>query len=365
MQQSSEITILGSGIIGLLTAREFVKAGCSVTLIDKSLSGKESSWAGGGILLPLYPWRQPEAISKLVIESIKKYPALSGELFESTSIDPEWYNCGLLICKNPDIELATNWCDKYNIPYEEADKSYFTDLNTQPTSPLWMPSIAQARNPRLLKALKAYLVDAGVTFIENCEITHCDINHGRVKTLSSPDKTININELIVCAGAWTGKIANKLFPTPQEIKISPVKGQMLLFDAEPNTLPHMVLDDDHYLIPRMDGKILAGSSVEHCEFDKNTTPESRDRLYEFATRLFPSLTNFPLINHWAGLRPGTKQGIPYINNHPEISNLWVNAGHFRNGLAMGPASAELIADLILQRDPSVDPEPYRQDNAKH
>lgn len=359
MSHSSEITIIGSGIIGLLTAKEFIQAGCSVSLIDKSFSGQESSWAGGGILLPLYPWRQPQAISALVIESIKRYSALSSELFNATQIDPEWQNCGLLISKNPDIELATAWCKNYNIPYQTANNSFFADLNTQPTNPLWLPSIAQARNPRLLKSLKAYLLNEGVTFIENNEVTDCNIINGRINSLSTTEKKISINKLIISAGAWTGKLISKLFPNPQEFKISPIKGQMLLFDANPYTLSHMVLDNDNYLIPRLDGKILVGSSVEFSQFDKSTTTESKDKLYTFATDLFPVLKDFPLSNHWAGLRPGTKQGIPYINNHPEIANLWINAGHFRNGLAMGPASAQLIADLILQRKPCVDPEPYK------
>ena len=134
---------------------------------------------------------------------------------------------------------------------------------------------------------------------------------------------------------------------------------MVLFEAEPETLLHMVLDNDHYLIPRRDGKILAGSSVEYTAFDKSISNASKDKLSHFATELFPTLKNFPIINHWAGLRPGTKHGIPYIDKHPEISNLSINAGHFRNGLVMGPASARLMADLILDRKPCVDPSPYR------
>lgn len=359
MTNTSEITLIGSGIIGLLTAREFVKAGCSVTLIDKSLSGQESSWAGGGILLPLYPWRQPQAISTLVIESIKKYPALSSELFTATKIDPEWYDCGLLICKNPDKTLSTDWCDKYDIPYSLADSSFFTDLNTQAIQPLWLPSIAQARNPRLLKSLKAYLLNK-VRFIENCEVIDCEIQNNKINSILTTQGKLVINQLIISSGAWTGSLLNKLLPnTSCAPAISPVKGQMLLFDAKPDTLSHMVLDDDHYLIPRRDGKILAGSSVEHSEFDKSTTIETKDKLTTFATELFPALKDFPLCNHWAGLRPGTKQGIPYIDKHPEIKNLGINAGHFRNGLVMGPASAQLMADLILDRPPSVDPKPYK------
>jgi glycine oxidase len=120
----------------------------------------------------------------------------------------------------------------------------------------------------------------------------------------------------------------------------------------------MVLDGDQYLIPRRDGKILAGSTVEQDDFDKTTTAEARNRLNAFAVNLLPSLKNFPVINHWAGLRPGTEHGIPYIAKHPEVGNLFINAGHFRNGLAMGPASAQLMVDIVLERTPQVTPAPY-------
>lgn len=360
MPKVSEITIVGSGAIGLLTAREFVKAGCSVTIIEKSLSGQESSWAGGGILLPLYPWRQPKAISSLVIESNVHYPTLSSDLFDATQINPEWYDCGLLICKNPDSELATAWCEQYSIPYQKADSAFFNELNTQVNNPLWLPNIAQARNPRLLKSLKVFLLNAGVIFKENCEVADATINNGRVSRLITNSGTIDVDQLIICTGAWAGELTKKLIPnslcTPN---IAPVKGQIVLFDAKPDTLPHMVLDDDYYLIPRRDGKILAGSSVENTGFDKSITSETREKLAYFATELFPKLKLFPVINHWAGLRPGTKQGIPYIDKHPEIKNLSINAGHYRNGLVMGPASAKLMADLILDRKPCVDPEPYK------
>jgi glycine oxidase len=120
-----------------------------------------------------------------------------------------------------------------------------------------------------------------------------------------------------------------------------------------------VLDGDQYLIPRRDGKILSGSTVEQDDFNKTTTIEARDRLTEFALKLLPELKKAPLIHHWAGLRPSTEHGIPYIDKHPEIFNLSINAGHFRNGLVMGPASAQLMVDLILGRPTAVAPEPYQ------
>jgi len=361
MTKIPDITIVGGGVIGLLTAREFIKAGATVTIIEKNDLGRESSWAGGGILLPLYPWRQPDAITRLVVQSLKLYPSLASQLAAETQTDPEWHPCGLLIVKNPDMAAAINWCDANGILYRPADADFFDTLNTIPDQPLWLPEIAQVRNPRLVKSLKQDLIAKGVTLIEHCEASSINLDKNRITAINTTSGQFAVNQLVIAAGAWTGRMFQQFFPAAiaNAPEIKPVKGQMLLFDARPDTLSHMVLDGDQYLIPRRDGKILAGSTVEQDDFDKTTTAEARDRLHAFAVNLLPSLNSFPVINHWAGLRPGTEHGIPYIARHPEVGNLFINAGHFRNGLAMGPASAQLMADLVLQRTPQVAPEPYQ------
>lgn len=358
MTTTPDITIIGGGIIGLLTAREFIKGGATVTIIEKNALGRESSWAGGGILLPLYPWRQPDAISRLVLQSLKLYPTLAAQLTAETLIDPEWTPCGLLIVKNPDITAAVNWCDANAILYRPAGVDFFNTLNTIPDQPLWLPEIAQARNPRLVKSLKQDLINKGVTLIEHCELTAVTVTKNRITAIATTNGQFAVNQLIIAAGAWTGQLFADTIGGDAP-KIAPVKGQMLLFDAQPETLGYMVLDGDQYLIPRQDGKILAGSTVEQDDFNKTTTTEARDRLHAFALNLLPSLKNFPVIKHWAGLRPGTEHGIPYIDKHPGIGNLYINAGHFRNGLAMGPASAQLMVDLVLERPTAVAPEPYQ------
>ncbi len=361
MNKTSDITIIGGGVIGLLTAREFFNAGATVTVIDKNFLGQESSWAGGGILLPLYPWRQADAITRLAIQSLSLYPTLAAQLIAETHKDPEWTPCGLLITKNPDITAAVDWCDTNNIAFQKAGAAFFNDLDTIPDNPLWLPEIAQARNPRLVKSLKQDLINKGVTLIEHCELINITLRQNRVTNINTTTGQIAVNQLIISAGAWTSQLFRKFFPgiMGDAPKIAPVKGQMVLFDAKPETLRTMVLDGDQYLIPRRDGKILAGSTVEQDDFNKSTTTAARNQLTGFALNLLPALKDAPLIHHWAGLRPGTEHGIPYIDKHPEISNLSINAGHFRNGLVMGPASAQLMVDLILGRPTAVAPEPYQ------
>jgi len=232
-------------------------------------------------------------------------------------------------------------------------------LQTEFQQPLWLPEIAQIRNPRLLKSLQAYLLKLGVVFVENTEIHHIATKHQQVEEVVTSNGSFTVQQLVICTGAWTSGVLKAWLPESDlSLAIEPVKGQMLVFDAKPDTLSCMVLNDDQYLIPRRDGKILAGSTVEATGFEKCPTSSAKQQLQEFATTLLPALAQYPIIHHWAGLRPGTPQGVPYIGRHPSIENLSINAGHFRNGLVMGPASAQLLADLLLARPTSINPEPY-------
>jgi glycine oxidase len=361
MIKNTDILIVGAGVSGLLVALELCLAGRTVTILEKSQVGRESSWAGGGILLPIYPWRQAEAISELVIKSLDKFPDLAERLKASTGIDAELRSCGMLICKNPDVNAALTWCQKYHVAVQTAPQAKTEALQTVLQDALWLPEISQIRNPRFLQALQAFLAQKGVTFVENVEINRVVIKDRFINRLETNIDTYSLNQLVICAGAWTAEFLQNYFAvgnTGLKLAIQPIKGQMLVFDAKPNTLAHMILDGDQYLIPRRDGRILAGSTVEQAGFDKNTTETARQKLSEFAINLMPILKQFEISHHWAGLRPGTPDGIPYIGKHPDYDNLSINAGHFRNGLVMGPASAELLADRILERSSSLNVQAY-------
>ncbi len=133
---------------------------------------------------------------------------------------------------------------------------------------------------------------------------------------------------------------------------------MLLFKAEPGFLSHILLAKGHYVIPRRDGRILVGSTMEDVGFDKSTTHQAMLNLRHFIHEYIPGLLNFPLERQWAGLRPGSPNGIPVIAPHPEIKDLYINAGHFRNGVVLAPASAKLLTDIIEDQPSFVDPTCY-------
>jgi len=141
--------------------------------------------------------------------------------------------------------------------------------------------------------------------------------------------------------------------------VRPIRGQMLLFKLEPGVLDTILFRDGLYLIPRRDGHLLVGSTLEDAGFDKSTDTATRQRLHAAAAELLPALAGLQPVQHWAGLRPGSPGNIPAIDRHPDFANAFVNTGHYRYGVTMAPASAELLIDLMEGNTPALDPAPYR------
>ncbi|WP_462320110.1 glycine oxidase ThiO [Halochromatium sp.] len=360
----TKILIIGGGVIGLMTARELANAGAKVTLVEMGSTGKESSWAGGGILSPLYPWRYRGAVTALASWSQRLYPDYCEALFEETGVDPEYNRSGMMILDPDAPDLALNWAETEQATMEILDRAAIADkepgLGVDTDGALWMPEIAQIRNPRLTKALHAS-INKRVEMREREEVLDLRVDDGRVRGVTTTTGSIEAEHVIVCTGAWTAQLLEKLGRKPD---IRPVRGQMILFYAKPGQIRHLSLYRERYVIPRKDGRVLIGSTLEEAGFEKRTTAEAKEELYRVATEMFPLLKRTPIEDHWAGLRPGSPSGIPYIGPYPEVEGLYVNAGHFRNGLVTGPASARLIADLVLEREPILPPSAYALDSAR-
>jgi glycine oxidase len=168
------------------------------------------------------------------------------------------------------------------------------------------------------------------------------------------------DSVVVATGAWSGLGLGELATMPQ---IRPIRGQMLLFKLAPGDLDTILYRNGLYLIPRRDGHVLVGSTLEDAGFDKSTDDATRQRLHSEAAELLPLLKDVQPIQHWAGLRPGSPDNIPIIDRHPDFENVFVNIGHYRYGVTMAPASAELLIDLMEGNTPILDPAPYRWEAA--
>jgi len=331
-----------------------------VTLFERrSNTGLESSWAGGGILSPLYPWRYSAPLNRLARWGQEYYPRLADELRQATGIDPEWRESGLLMTDAAELAGAAAWADAGNAVVElvqgDAIEALQPGLSPGIGQAAWMPRVAQVRNPRLVRALRADIGLRGAVVSEDRQVIRLLAEHGRIRGVETDKGPLHGDCVIVAAGAWTSSLLEPFGAVPD---IRPVKGQMLLFGPLPGLLSRIVLKGGHYLIPRADGHILAGSTLEHTGFDKAVTQSARDSLALAAAAMLPGLDGLPIERQWAGLRPGSSRELPWIGRHPAVEGLYVNSGHYRNGLVLGPGSARLLADRVLGRKPIQDLWPF-------
>lgn len=224
-------------------------------------------------------------------------------------------------------------------------------------SGLWLPDIMQIRNPRLVRALKASFDRLSIAYHENSPVDEIIIKDDKVIGVKTGSDVLTADKVIIASGAWSAQFNI----TRSSVDVMPVKGQMIMYRGEPDELRRIILSEGHYVIPRKDGRILAGSTLEKIGFDKTISSSAYDELHDAAISLVPKLADMPIERQWAGLRPGTEKGIPYVCRHDEIEGLYIHAGHYRNGIVLGAASAELMADIVMESEPWCDIDPYRID----
>ncbi len=352
--------IVGGGLIGLLTARALRARAFDVTVVERGACGAGASWAGGGILSPLHPWRFGDAVTRLALHSQAAWPGLAATLRERTGIDPQYRSGGMLVVDPDDPGEVAGWARRHGVTVIPLERAQLAErvpgLRPPPGHARLLPGVASIRNPRLLRGLRGLAVGEGVAVRERVAVEAIAEAGGRAVGVDTAEGRIAADAVVVCAGAWSAGLLAGLGAEPPGIR--PVRGQMLAYAAEPGLLEPVVLTHAHYLIPRHDGTILAGSTVEEAGFDAATTAAARAELHAAATGLLPALADCPVAAHWAGLRPGSDDGLPTIAPHPVVAGLWLNAGHFRNGIVTAPASAELAASLVAGARPPLDPAAY-------
>jgi glycine oxidase len=345
---NSDFLIVGAGVSGLATAQRLLAQGATVTVVERGAVGQESSWAGGGILSPLCPWDYADAVNQLCSYSAAEFAAWTSALHSATGVDPEFRRSGMLVLPSFNAEAAKNWCATHHmrlqsVPWAGRDA-------------LLLPDVAQVRNPRLMQALQQQVTMLGGKTVAQCEVQGVVVGQGGVKSLTTAQGSFSAERYIVCAGAWSRQVLGEY---ALQLDIKPVRGQMLLFKFDAPPIEHIVLQDGMYLIPRRDGHLLVGSTLEDVGFDKSTTTVARDSLWQRAQLILPQLRDMSLLQHWSGLRPGSPHNIPTIGRHPALENLYINSGHFRYGVTMAPASATVLLNELNGVAQPFDVSPYR------
>ncbi len=362
-----ECTIIGGGVIGLSLAWELAGRGRSVLLVERGRLGREASWAGAGILPPARWETARHPMEQLRAWSNRLYPEWSARLLETTGIENGFRPCGGLYLARTAGEAAGLSAFAAELAADQIATERWSAAETAERFPalaaaaeelryaLWLPEEAQVRNPRHLAALAAACRAAGVEVREECEIVGFRSAGERVPEIETATGALPVDSLFLTAGAWTGGLLAQL---GVQLELVPIRGQMLLFRTPEPLITCVVNEGPRYLVPRDDGRMLAGSTEEDVGFDIRTTAEGLADLQHFAHDLLPALRSAPLEASWAGLRPGTHDGYPYLGRLPRFANVLLATGHFRSGLHLSPATAELIADLHEGKPAPLDLTPF-------
>jgi glycine oxidase len=342
----ADFLIIGGGVIGLTSAQSLLSSGYRVTLVERGTVGQEASWAGGGILSPLCPWDYQEAVTRLALHGMGMFSESAAMLHAVTGIDPEYQRCGMLLLPPFQQARAEQWCARHQLalqPVGLADHLPAQHGRQYQGNGLLLPEIAQVRNPRLLQALNEHVRMLGGVILEHHELKKFELAGDRITGLQTTHGKFDADAYIVAAGAWSKTLLGE---HALGLDIRPIRGQILLFKFDTPPFQQILLKENLYFIPRRDGHVLVGSTLEDVGFDKSATVEARDSLLQQVREIFPDWHDRQPVGHWAGFRPGSPDNIPTIGRHPHLTNLYINSGHFRYGVTMSLASAELLRNEI-------------------
>ena len=367
MTETRDVVVIGAGIVGCSVAYALAGEGAKPLVLERGEIGREASWAGGGILNPIRPHVYPEALLPICERGVEAYERWIPRIAEASGIDPEYDEVGeLLLLRDDDDEAdaaaIAAFKRKAGQPVEELTAEQLAarvpGLADGFRRALLFPDIRQVRNPRLNRALSTAAERAGVEFRTRTPVEGLLRDGERVIGVRTAAGEVHAGTTVLAAGAWSGADALGL---GDRLPVTPVRGQIVLTDLQPVTFRAMLLWKDHYIIPRRDGKVLLGSTLEEAGFDCKTTARGVHGILQRSQAILPGLAESPFLTAWAGLRPGTPDRLPYIGAVPGAEGLLAATGHYRNGLLLGPITGEIIAALHGGREPPLDVTPYLPD----
>jgi glycine oxidase len=340
-----DVIVVGGGIIGLSLSIALRKRGVGVLVVERGEPGREASYAAAGMLADC-PLETPAALQPLAMASARMYPEFVHELQDESGMNVDLRDEGtLLFVLTEHVSRQSEFCAENPLPAPLAKLE---------------PSLADMKVPGIYlkersvdpRALVTAAVKAakhrGVDISSGTTATDVLLSGGRTAGISTDRTHYSAPCVVNCAGSWAGSFSTHRFPT------RPVKGQMLAVAcAQPNVLRHVIRAPDVYLVPRSDGRILIGSTLEEAGYDKRTDADTIHRLHQAAIRLVPALGQARILEAWAGLRPGTPDDLPILGA-TSTPGYFVATGHFRDGILLTPITAHVMAQVITGEQPDYD-----------
>jgi glycine oxidase len=348
-----DVLIVGGGVIGCAIARHLARRGAGVVAVERGRPGEEASWAAAGMLAPLVEAGGPGPLLELLLRSREMYPELAAALREETGIDVGYSDAGALslaLTGADERELSARyaWQTAEGLPVERLSAEETLALEPHLTPSLrWalrFPGDHQVENRDLARALWSAAAEAGVEFRLGVEVSAVLRSGGRVEGVElAGGERLEAGGVVVAAGSWAGRLGG----LPRPLPVVPVRGQLVAVEVLPPRFRHCVDSPRVYAVPRADGRLIIGATVERAGFRKAVTPAGIRALLSAAVEVAPWVDQLPIVETWSGLRPGTPDDLPILGADPEVPNLFYATGHYRNGILLAPITGELIGDLVL------------------
>jgi glycine oxidase len=358
MKRSSDVLIVGGGIIGLAIAREAALAGLSVRLFEPGEPGGEASGAAAGMLGAQLEAEHHDPFTDLGLASRKLYDEFIASIREESGVDPNHRTQGtLVVACSPDeeemLERRFTFQREARLEVERLDRTAM--LQHEPGigrsfgGGLMLPHDTSIEPPLFMRGLRLAAVRAGVDIRCGAPVSRLLSKNRRVVGAEVAGEVWVSGTVVMAAGAWSGAIEGEAITPPPT---SPVKGQIVCLEAEPATLRHLLWTTGLYLVPRGDGRIVIGSTSERIGFDRSVTAGALSSLIDRAVALIPAFSGAAFHSAWAGLRPAVPDGLPVIGPGA------VACGHFRHGILLAPITARIVVRLLRGENPEFDLAPF-------
>jgi glycine oxidase len=348
-----DVIVVGGGVIGCTIAWRLAQAGSKVTIFERGRVGCEASRAAAGMLSPQAECHSQEPFFDLCLRSRAMYRGFADELKDATDIDIEYKDEGTMfvVLQDEDDEEKTGWAAwqfEAGLPLEHVSADDLRKIEPAVTESaaraVFLPEEHQVENRRLMDALEVGIKRAGVELIEGADVTAIATRHGRVIGVVSAGQLVEAGVVVVAAGAWSSRLFE---PLGLKIELIPARGQMLALRGEQCPITRVLHSSSVYVVPRRDGRILIGATVEYAGFEKRVPANAINHLLTAGLKLVPSLGQLEIVESWSGLRPDTIDHLPIIGpGGPD--NLVLATGHFRNGILLAPVTAEVLTELIIE-----------------
>lgn len=352
---SEGVLIVGGGLAGAAVGLELTRRGESVVLVDRETPGSRATGASAGMLSAQYEAGGPGETFRFAVACRRLQPGFIGRLEELAELDLGYRADGLLLANRTEEEhreasRTVAWQRDAGLEARLLEpgeaRELEPDLSGEPRSWAWFPEEAQVDTQRVSRALPAALAAAGVQTVTGVAVERLVTGEGRVEGVGLEDgRSLEAPRVVIAAGAWSGRIEG----LPRRLPVQPVRGQMLRLppgSARAGRL--LALHDGRYVVPRSDGSLLAGSTMERrAGFEATVTREGEARILEGAALLLPGLEEARPSERWAGLRPVTPDGLPVLGPDPGVEGLFYATGFGRNGILYSAGAGRVLADLLL------------------